>query len=522
MPSFDLTARPWVPVRPLDAREPAEAGLAELLVRAHEFADITLPVPPAASALMRVLYLIAARVTGLADLDDAPDLKTWKRRRRKVLASGRFEANAVERYFSAYAGRFDLFGPDRPWLQDPRLAAECPVSSGVNKLVMDRASGNNLVWLSHDTDLVPRPVPAAEAAWWLLAWLYYGPSGMITGRTAGELSARNTRSGPLRSRVSFHPLGRNLFETLVAGIPYPDPFSGRPDRDLAPWEDEALPDPLGRPPTREGLAGLLAAQFEHALLLTPSPDGAHVTDARITWAWRMPTAEIPDPYLIYDTPRNGGAPYARYARSDRAVWRELDALLLQDTGSGQTRRPGVFSRLPDQSLTGKLRIRAFGFDQAGQAVNRAWFTASTPPVLAAHDTGDGDQVVDDAALIGAAREAAERVGDDLRRALRQAWNALSGPEGAKADAPEGPWTGPALSRYWSGAEAAFWHMTAHPAEFAFPANRFIRIAVAVFAEATDRYAERGPRAARAIETARRTIFSAWSRDEPSPTEDPDA
>ena len=112
MPSFDLTARPWVPVRPLDAREPAEAGLAELLVRAHEFADITLPVPPAASALMRVLYLIAARVTGLADLDDAPDLKTWIRRRRKVLASGRFEANAVERYFSAYAGRFDLFGPD--------------------------------------------------------------------------------------------------------------------------------------------------------------------------------------------------------------------------------------------------------------------------------------------------------------------------------------------------------------------------------------------------------------------------
>jgi hypothetical protein len=65
-------------------------------------------------------------------------------------------------------------------------------------------------------------------------------------------------------------------------------------------------------------------------------------------------------------------------------------------------------------------------------------------------------------------------------------------------------------------------MTGHPAEFAFPANRFIRIALAAYAEATDRYAERGPRVARAIETARGGIFAAWSREEPSPTEDPDA
>ena len=57
------------------------------------------------------------------------------------------------------------------------------------------------------------------------------------------------------------------------------------------------------------------------------------------------------------------------------------------------------------------------------------------------------------------------------------------------------------------------------AEFGFPGNRFIRIALAAYEEATGHYAERGPRAARAIEKARGGIFATWSRDAPSPMED---
>jgi CRISPR system Cascade subunit CasA len=515
VPEFDLVSQPWIPVRFADGSGgPAEVGFAELFTRAHEIADITLPVPPAASGLWRILYLIAARITGLGDIDAIDGLQHWKRDRSRILAAASFDPDATARYFAAHADRFDLFRPQRPWLQDARLAAECAKSTGINKLVMGRAAGNNLVWLSHHTDLAPRPVRAAEAAWYLLAWLYYGPSGKITARTVNGQTESNMTAGPLRSRVSFHPLGRSLFESLIAGIPYPDPSNWRPDPDLAPWEEDALPDPLGQPPTREGLSGPLTGQFRHALLLSPSPDGTQVTDARITWAWRMPTPEIADPYLIYETPRNGGAPYARYARADRAIWRDLDALLLQDTGSGRTKRPAVFNHLPDRATAGRFRVRAYGFDQDGQVKDTQWFAASTPPILSAHDAGEAGPVYDHAADIHTAREAAERVASDLKTALQRAWAALSGPPGgqgkARTGAGDGPWLAPGMSRYWTAAETAFWHMIDNPGEFDHPNNRFIRLALDAYSDTTDRHANRGPRAARALERARSGIFTTWS------------
>jgi CRISPR system Cascade subunit CasA len=514
MPSFDLAVRPWIPVRYADgAGGRGEVGLVDLFGRAHEIADIALPVPPAAAGLWRVLYLIAARICGLDDLDAMDDWRMWKRDRSIVLGAGQFERAAIDRYFAVHAGRFDLFHQERPWLQDPRLAGECAKSTGINKLVMGRAAGNNLVWLSHHTDLAPQPVKAAEAAWYLLAWLYYGPSGKITARTVRGQTESNMTAGPLRSRISFHPLAQNLFCSLVTGIPYLEPTLGLRAPDAAPWEDD-LPDPLGLPPSRQGVSGPLTGQFRHALLLTASADSSHVTDARITWAWRQPTPERRDPYLIYDTPKDSGVPYARYARLDRAVWRDLDALLLQDTGSGRTRRPAVFDRLPDESVTGKMRVRAYGFDQDGQVRDRQWFTASTPPVLIARDTGDEQPSYEDAPLIGVAREAAERVGDDLGTALRRAWAALADPDGkrkVRGKDPDPPWLASALGRYWRDAERVFWEMTEHQRPFDYPSNTFIRVALAAYDQVTETYGMRRPGVVvRALERARGGVFATWS------------
>ena len=509
MPSFDLRDRPWIPVRYVHgASGPPMTGLAGLFLRAHEIADITVPVPPAASGLWRILYLIAARISGLGDLAALDGIRPWKRARNQALDAGRFDPGAVERYFTGHADRFDLFGSARPWLQDPRLARECAKNTGVNKLVMGRAAGNNLVWLSHDTNLAPRPVPPAEAAWYLLAWLYYGPSGKITARTVQATMESNMTAGPLRSRISFHPLGRTVHQSLIAGIPYPGRYDDGADPDLAPWEDSGLPDPLGLPPHRAGLSRVLTGQFRHAVLLTPSADGAAVADARITWAWRRAHPEVRDPYLIYDTARGRAVPYARYARLDRAVWRDLDALLLHDTGPGTSRQPDVFTDLPGipPEAAAGLRVRAFGFDQDGQTVDRQWFTAATPPVLAL----DGQDGYRHGYEIKAAREAAERVGVNLRQALRRAWAAI--------DAGDGPWEPRGMTRYWPAAEERFWQMV-HQQQFGYADNAFIRIAAAAFEDVTGQHAARGPRVTRAIEKARGGIFASWVRAE---AEDPEA
>lgn len=508
MPSFDLRDRPWIPVRYVrDASGPPMVGLAGLFLRAHEIADVAVPVPPAASGLWRILYLIAARISGLGDLDAFDSIQQWQRARNRALSAARFDPGATEAYLSDHGARFDLFGPARPWLQDPRLAAECPKDTGVNKLVMGRATGNNLVWLSHDSDLAPRPVPAAEAAWYLLAWLYYGPSGKTTARTVRGTTESNMTAGPLRSRISFHPLGRTAYESLITGIPYPGRYDDGGAPDLAPWEDGELPDPLGLPPHRDGLSRVLTGQFRHAILLAPSADGSEASGARITWAWRRPHPEVRDPYLIYDTAKGRTGEYARYARLDRAIWRDLDALLLHDTGQAASKQPQVFTGLPGipHDTAAALRVRALGFDQDGQTIDRQWFTATTPPVLAM----DADDHFSYGYHVKAAREAAERVGLNLRHALRRAWAAI--------DNGGGPWEPRGMTLYWASAEDRFWQMVRRQ-EFGYPDNAFIRVAAAAYEGVTDQHAAGGPRVARAIEKARGGIFASWDRAEPDHAE----
>lgn len=508
MPSFDLRHRPWIPVRYTRGASGApKIGLAELFLRAHEIADITVPVPPAASGLWRILYLIAARISGLGDLDAFDGIQPWQRDRNRALAAGRFDPAAAEAYLSEHGDRFDLFSPAWPWLQDPRLAAECPKDTGVNKLVMGRAAGNNLVWLSHDSDLAPRPVPSAEAAWYLLAWLYYGPSGKITARTVQGTTESNMTAGPLRSRISFHPLGRTVYESLITGIPYPGRYHDDGDPDRAPWEDAQFPDPLGLPPHRDGLSRVLTGQFRHAVLLTPSTDGSEVIGARITWAWRRPHPEVRDPYLIYDTAKGRAGEYARYARLDRAIWRDLDALLRHDTGQAASKQPQVFTGLDGipHDTAAALRVRAFGFDQDGQTADRQWFTAATPPVLAM----DADGSYHYGYHVKAAREAAERVGLNLRHALRRAWAVIG--------TGDGPWEPRGMTRYWAAAEDRFWQMVTQQ-EFGYPDNAFIRVAADAYEDVTGQHAASGPRVARAIEKARGGIFASWDRTEPDHAE----
>ncbi|GAA3306140.1 hypothetical protein GCM10020219_002140 [Nonomuraea dietziae] len=165
--SYDLLTRDWLPVRTGDSRQ--TIGLLELFERAHELTDIQPSPPPAASGLWRVLTVIAARVTGLDNVKLTAE--AWGDLQAEVLQEGHFDADKVSKYFSQHPGRFDLFDERRPWLQDPRLRTECKSSSGVNKLVMSRAAGNNQVWFDpHDcADATAHSrsrsgLPAADAA----------------------------------------------------------------------------------------------------------------------------------------------------------------------------------------------------------------------------------------------------------------------------------------------------------------------------------------------------------------------
>jgi CRISPR system Cascade subunit CasA len=499
--SYDLLTRAWVPVREGDA--PLKVGLRELFVRAHELTDIEASPPPAASGLWRVLTVIAARVTGLDDV--TLSVEEWGDRQAEVLEAGRFDPEAVEKYFAQYEGRFDLFDVDRPWLQDPRLREQCKTSSGVNKLVMARPAGNNQVWFNHVTALNPPPVPAEEAVFHLLIQLYYGPSGQCTPRTVGTVSAGNSKAGPLRRTISFHPLGRTVFESLVAGIP-PVREYDTGGADVAPWEAEELPDPLGVPSRPSGLGGVLTGRFQHAVLLQPSMDGEAVTDAWITWAWRDRELPATDPYLVHQQNKEGSY-YARQADAGRALWRDFDALLLEDAGDDHRRRPAVLAAVEDLrgTLLPVLRVRAYGFDQDGQTRDKEWTAGVTPALLT---LAQQPQV---ALSVSEMRQAAERVERQLRYALKDAWIAINDPSNGdgkpqRKDISEGPWPADGSFRYWSRAEQIFWRRVREQ-EFGKTVEDFLRLALDVYAEVTDS-ASALPRAKRAIELKRGLIFRA--------------
>lgn len=499
--SYDLLTRAWVPVREGDAR--SKVGLRELFARAHELTDIEALPPPAASGLWRLLTVISARVTGLDDMTLTAE--EWGDRQAEVLEAGRFDPEAVEKYFARYAERFDLFDAKRPWLQDPRLREQCKTSSGVNKLVMARPAGNNQVWFNHVTALNPPPVPADEAVFHLLMQLYYGPSGQCTPRTVGTVSAGNSKAGPLRRTISFHPLGRTVFESLIAGIPVAREYDTG-GVDVAPWEAEELPDPLGVPPRPSGVGGVLTGRFQHAVLLQPSTDGEAVVDAWITWAWRDREFPARDPYLIYQ--RNKDGDYnVRQADAGRALWRDFDALLLEDAGDDHRRRPAVLAAVEDLrgTLLPVLRVRAYGFDQDGQTRDKEWITGVTPALLA---LAQQPQV---ARAVSEMRQAAERVEGQLRYALRQAWVAINDPSNGdgkpqRKDISDGPWSADASFRYWSRAERIFWRRVREQ-EFGRATEDFLQLALEVYSEVTDS-AGALPRAKRAIELKRGLILKA--------------
>ncbi|MHA4816086.1 type I-E CRISPR-associated protein Cse1/CasA [Streptomyces aculeolatus] len=504
-PAYPVDQRPCAPVRA--AGRHRVLGLREVLIQAHRIDDLALSLPPAHSALLRYLTAMTAELTGLDDPDLSLD--EWHERRTGLLASGRgLKAQDVHDYFDAAV--WDLYDPHRPFLQDPRLAEQCTHTSGINKLVFGRPAGNNLSWLSVHTDTAPRPVPSDEAFWHLLIQHYYGAAGRCTSRAAGPHTSGRATAGPLRSTLSFHPQGATLLETLLL---HQFPYRGGPRRppDACPWQEAAPPDPVNPPPAVTWPKRLLTGRSRHAVLLVPNADGSAAIDAYLTWATQHPVYPATDPYLIIDTRTRAKTEQRdrpRRADADRAVWRDLDALLLAGDESSTQRRPAVFDTLNDlpAEVRARLRVRVCGFDQDGRTTNSTWYTALTPPVWTRAE--EHNPVA--ARRIAACRQAAEHLAALLRTHANAAWHEMHTPTAGGGVPPAqrrghrtSRWAREALALYWPRAEQAFWNLINQPADEADdPYPVFARTAVDVLRQAARpdlaRHRTAGPALARAV------------------------
>lgn len=471
-------------------------GFQEILENAHLIESIDADSPAALAGLLRILYALAARIAGdglsLDQIDEDEDQGDWRQRRREVVAVGRFDRNRIAAYFDRYDDRLDLCDPHRPFLQDPRLRTQCQKTAGVNKLVFGRPAGNNHRWFgSAHSDAEPLPITMQKALQNLIAWHYFGPSGRCATRTIGSVSESNTRSGPLRSTISFHLVGPTLFHTLIAGIPTPGENHDA-SSDLCPWETDDLPDPTTAPPAATGTASLLTGRSQHAILLIPDADRRYVLDAYITWAWRDIIASPPDPFLCWLTSKEG-KPYPRRAESARALWRDLDSLLYEQSTSGTDLRPAIF-RNP-APVEGRYRVLALGFDQDGQAKDNQFVDALTPPIVTDHAEANAEL----GRRIGDLRRAGETVATNLDRAAKMAWSLF-----VAGKLKDCAWSQEAAVRYWPEAEDEFWARL-HAEDFDGAHKSFRAAAIKAYNDITEQ-ACGTIRGVKAVETARLELY----------------
>ncbi len=276
---------------------------------------------------MRLLTAVAYRCAEVTDSETFKDAASRDRL---------FDPEAVDAYFGKHSNEFWLLPPEgsghRPFYQDPSLVA--PEDPNLEPLKPKPISRSELsmditpsyMWGQQHPDPAFTPAAAARA---MLVFLSYSRSG--GGAHHPELKGRQTvfKAGKLRTKVSLHPVGASLEDTLRLHLIDPDAVDGllsggvgQPSWELPP---AVITQPLSAP---KSLLEVLTGRWEKTVLLVPSVDGTVVREA-LGASGRLRNDAIPehDPYAVRwdNSDDKTDAPYVYLKGSiEKAPWRDLD------------------------------------------------------------------------------------------------------------------------------------------------------------------------------------------------------
>lgn len=433
-PSFNLIEERWLPVTSL-AAEPRLASLRELLREPAAYRGLSTTVPTEFLALHRLLLAICHRAIGPGDLYQRSNLlQAWP-------------SHQIMAYLDRWSERFDLFHPDRPFMQIAALRGVDSLSPKPwTNLAFDRSSGNTKLLFDHSMDDAPGSIDPVQAAQVLLAHLQFVPGGLVKAlRTSG------TRGAACAFQVVM-PLGRNLQETLALSL-CPQAKSEHA-QDLPPWETE--PPEIATLHAPPEMVALGPAQrytwLSRAVLLQPGTDGT-VSSALYAEGLELSESPVPDPMVAMVTGKDA-ALHPLYLDVDRAFWRDLYAL----SGESGSTPPRVIASAIElramQDDYSPLELATGGLlpDKAKIVLWRLEERRVSPVLLQA------EGVV--ASRMDAAIQRAQQVGQSLYGALTdlcREWLAQGADrQPAPADVKALMRQLDGLSRYWAGLESRFW------------------------------------------------------------------
>jgi len=362
---YDLLTEPWIAVAD-QAGAVEETGLKPLLLRAHELRELRDPIPTAEFGIYRLLIALVLDIYRPRHEDDLEDL----------LHEGRFAPEKIEEYFRKWGDRFDLFHPERPFLQSPGAGQP---DQPLALLHFAIPSGTNASHFHHQHEEAFVLAPAAAAR------LLTTPAPFMTMGGAGY-------SPSVNGAPPWYVLaaGANLFETLVLnaapssaseGIPLGAP-SWRRDGDV-PVGDlkvDSLLIALTWQPRRilfeageGGRCSLTGRESPVLVRRMAFKKGARVEsggghDDQAAW--------VNDPQVAYRRGEKGWIPLR--PQEEKEVWRDTGALTqTKHVGEqGKNRAPVVLNiasvLLKDQ---GALRVQLYGLrtsslDSKGKETDR--------------------------------------------------------------------------------------------------------------------------------------------------------
>ena len=341
--TFNLWSEPWITLERPD-RGTEQLGIEQTLLRAHEHLAIYEPSPLVVVGIHRLLTAILQAAIGPRRPADLQAI--WQ--------AGCFPAVAVQSFGGQYAGRFDLFSPDAPFLQ----SADLPLRPGkgdkvkvVAYLATESPAGTAITHYHHGAEDGKAFCPICAA-------------GCLTTippfATSGGAGIKPSINGV--PPIYVLPGGQSLFESLAASLLLPEYQPEVADRQNdTPWWKR--PSFVGKGQEVYQVGYLHSLTFPaRRVRLHPERRQERCTRCGQPSAWVVRTMVFdmgesrpksapfwPDPFAAYHKPSKGDKrPTPIRPRERHALWREFAGLFLQ--GNERTTRPRVLDQLGDKEM----------------------------------------------------------------------------------------------------------------------------------------------------------------------------
>lgn len=405
IPSFNLWTEPWIVLETLDGTLETHS-IRDALLNAHEYMAIYDPSPLVGVGIHRLLVAILQDALNPQENSDLEDL--WAR--------GKFPANKVEAFGKQYADRFDLFSPDKPFLQSadvplfPEAKEQQRALKSVAQLFPEIPTGSLLTHYRHEIEeeLVFSPATAAAGLVTMPPFVSSGGAGLMPSINGVP-------------PIYVLPGGRTLFETLAASLisaeMLEDVYSSL-DRDVWWKRGQCVVNESKKGGTREHRQ-LITASYLHGLTFPARkirlhPERLNAVCSRSgqfsEWCVRWMTFRMGesleedvvwrDPFVAYRLPESKPSGKRTTAKSKKTAerekpirpqrgkvaWREFTGLFLQHEQEKKTKRPlflDQFCVLDVGKQTVTYPFRCVGWQTDGKMKFYEWFDFGfdVPPTL---------------------------------------------------------------------------------------------------------------------------------------------